>query len=73
MTITEAAKKMNISPQALRVALQQGRFDFGVAIRQKRWSYYINERLFNEYLEGRNEREVSRSIALCDVPHKYNI
>lgn len=53
MTITEAAKKMNISPQALRVALQQGRFDFGVAIRQKRWSYYINERLFNEYLEGK--------------------
>lgn len=53
MTVTEAAKKMGINPQALREALKQGRFEFGVAIRQKRWSYYINERLFNEYLEGK--------------------
>lgn len=52
MTINEAAKRLGLSPQSLRMALRQGLFDFGVAIKtsKHRYTYYINENKFKEYL-----------------------
>lgn len=53
VSLPEAAKQMGIDPQFLRVALQKGVFSFGVAVKRKRWAYYINPVKLREYLEGR--------------------
>ena len=53
LTVVEAAAIMDVDPQFLRIALQQGRFsEFGVAVKMKRWSYYINAERFYDYLAG---------------------
>ena len=59
MTVTEAAKKLGMSPQALRMALIQKLFDFGVAIKtsKNRYTYYINENKLNEYLGEEDAEE----------------
>jgi len=55
MSIKEAAEKMKVSPQFIRVGLQRGQFPFGVAIKlSSKWTYYINPKQFNEYM--REER-----------------
>ncbi len=50
LTIKEAAAIMGVTPQFLRLGLQQGRFPFGTAVKMKRWAYYINHTKFYEYL-----------------------
>lgn len=62
MLVSEAAKKLGMNPQTLRLGLQQGKFSFGTAILttkaedskvdKDRYTYYINERLFENYLKG---------------------
>lgn len=52
ITVKKAATLMGVTPQFLRLALQQGRFPFGVAVKMKRWSYYINASKFFDYLAG---------------------
>lgn len=53
MTITEAAWKMGVTEQFLRIALQRGKFDFGVAIQMsgRRYTYYIDRKKFERYLK----------------------
>ena len=61
MTIVEAAKQLGMSPQTLRLALQQNLFPFGVATKtsNNRYTYYINEIRLKKYLEGEMyEREI---------------
>jgi len=53
LTVEEAAQIMRVTPQFLRIGLQQNRFPFGAAIRMKRWAYYINSARFSEYMLGR--------------------
>ena len=56
ITVPEAAKIMGCDPQFLRLALQQERFGFGVAVRcRKRFAYYVNKQKFDEYL-GRDSK-----------------
>lgn len=50
LTVEQAAKIMRVTPQFLRIGLQQSRFPFGTAIRMKRWAYYINLARFSEYM-----------------------
>lgn len=50
--IREAAERLDIPEQGLRLALQQDRFSFGTAIQGKRWRYYINRERFEKYLLG---------------------
>lgn len=52
MNIKEAAKRLGMNPQTLRMALIQKLFDFGVAIKtsKNRYTYYINEYKLYEYL-----------------------
>lgn len=50
LTIKQAAAIMGVTPQFLRLGLQQGRFPFGTAVKMKRWAYYINPTKFYEYL-----------------------
>lgn len=49
LTVPEAAAIMGVTPQFLRLALQQGRFPFGTAVKMRRWAYYINAQRFYEY------------------------
>lgn len=53
LTIAEAADKMGVTAQFLRIALQRGKFDFGVAVQMsgKRYTYYIDRNKFERYLE----------------------
>jgi hypothetical protein len=55
MLVSEAAKQLKINTQTLRLALQQGLFPFGVAVKtsENRYTYYINETRLQCYLEGR--------------------
>ena len=54
MLVSDAARLLEMNPQTLRLALQQKKFSFGVAIRTSpnRYTYYINERLLDQYLKG---------------------
>lgn len=54
MLVSEAAKLLKMNTQTLRLALQQGRFDFGTAVKtsEKRWTYYINPDRLERYLNG---------------------
>ena len=54
MTVEQAAKKLGMSTQLLRLALREGKFDFGEAIKtsENRWTYYINPSRLERYLEG---------------------
>lgn len=52
ITVVEASTIMNTDPQMLRIALQQERFPFGVAVKNKRWSYYINTERFIKYMRA---------------------
>lgn len=57
--VSEAAKKMGLSTQTLRVALQQNLFPFGKAIltSANRYTYYINEERLEKYLKGDDMHE----------------
>lgn len=57
MLVSEAASKLGMNTQTLRLALQQQLFPFGVAVKtsENRYTYYINENRLERYLEGRNE------------------
>lgn len=54
MLVEEAAKKLNISTQTLRLGLQQNKFPFGTAVKTspRRYTYYINETALEKYLKG---------------------
>lgn len=53
----DAAKALGIGVQAVRVGLQRGLFPFGWAIKlsEKRYTYAISPKLFEQYL---GEREI---------------
>lgn len=54
MLVSEAAKQLGMSTQTLRLALRQGLFDFGTAVKtsENRWTYYVNPARLHRYLEG---------------------
>lgn len=54
MLVSEAAKKLGMNTQTLRLALQQKLFPFGVAIKtsENRFTYYINENQLENYVKG---------------------
>ena len=55
ITLPEAAELMGVTPQFLRLGLQQGRFPFGAAVKFKRWAYYINSAQLHDYINKRKE------------------
>ena len=64
MLVEEAAKRLEMNPQTLRLALQQGLFPFGVAIKtsENRYTYKIFTKRLEQYLEGSD----------CDVAASRN-
>lgn len=62
VTIQEAAKMLGMPEQCLRVGLQQGRFDFGTAVKQsERYTYYIHRNRLEKYIGG-NDDEFRASV-----------
>lgn len=54
MLVSEAAKKLGMNTQTLRLALQQQLFPFGVAVKtsENRYTYKIFTNRLEKYLEG---------------------
>ena len=54
MLVSEAAKKLGMNTQTLRLALQQRLFPFGVAVKtsEHRYTYYINDTQLENYVKG---------------------
>lgn len=51
LSIFEAAKILGVSEQFLRIALQQGKYPFGFAIKTStQYTYYINGPQLEEYM-----------------------
>ncbi len=49
LTVKEASELMGVSEQFLRIGLQQDKFPFGYAVKNKgRWCYYISPIKFTE-------------------------
>jgi len=59
ISVTEAAARMGVNPQFLRMGLRAGKFPFGTAIQMPggRWSYYINAERFRRYMAGEDMAE----------------
>ena len=60
MLVSEAAEKLGMTTQTLRLALRQRLFPFGEAIltSENRYTYYINEERLEMYLRGDDLRAV---------------
>ncbi len=56
MLVSEAAKTLGMNTQTLRLALQQDKFPFGVAVHtsENRFTYYINETRLEKYIAGKD-------------------
>lgn len=51
MSVKEAAEKMQVCQQFIRVGLQRGLLPFGTAVKMSSiWTYYISPQKFNEYI-----------------------
>lgn len=54
MTIPQASKQLNLSPQLIRVWIQNGTCPFGYVVRQgERNTYLINEERMKLWIEGK--------------------
>ena len=59
----EAAEILGVSPQFVRVAMQQGKLNIGTAIQlpgSSTWSYQISGKLLEEY----TGKDIGREIAM---------
>ena len=51
ITVAQAAEKMGVSQQFVRIGLQRGILDFGVAVKMSnRWTYHISKEKFYNYM-----------------------
>ncbi len=69
MLVSEAAQRLGMNTQTLRLALQQDKFPFGTAIKTSphRYTYYINSKLLDNYLKGSGyETVLNTSVTPCD-------
>ena len=56
MTVMEVAQILGKPPKFVRLGIKQGSLPFGVAVKQKRWSYWISKEKFERWMndEQRN-------------------
>ena len=58
---TEAAAILNVSPQFVRVAMQQGKLPIGTAVQLSSiWTYHISETLLADYSGKNIQKETER-------------
>lgn len=55
ISVQEAAEIMGVTPRFLQIALQQEKFDFGVAVKMDKWAYYINTQRFISYMKSKHQ------------------
>lgn len=56
ITVKEAAKRMGVTEQYIRIGLQQGRLPIGSAVRMSgQYTYHIDDRKLDEYLGVKRE------------------
>ena len=49
ISVEQAAKLLGASPQFIRIGLQQGKLDLGMAVKMSRnWTYVITKQKFEE-------------------------
>jgi len=60
LTIAQAAEIMGVTPMFLRLALRQGMFEFGTAVKGNRWIYYINTERFLKYMKAEDMSKAKR-------------
>ena len=57
----EAATILNVSPQFVRIAMQQGKLPIGTAVQMSSiWTYHISEKLLADYSGKDIEKEIHR-------------
>lgn len=57
----EAAAILNVSPQFVRIAMQQGKLPIGTAVQMSSiWTYHISEKLLQEYSGKDIEQELMK-------------
>ena len=57
----EAAVILNVSPQFVRVAMQQGKLPIGTAVQMSsKWTYHISEKLLAGYSGKDIEKELAK-------------
>lgn len=57
----EAAEILNVSPQFVRIGMQQGKLPIGTAIKMSTiWTYHISEKLLADYSGKDIEQELKR-------------
>lgn len=67
ISVKDAAKLLNTSPQTVRIGLQRGLFPFGTAIKtSSKYTYFIYKKKLNEYVEI-SERGREREASLTDT------
>lgn len=50
LTVKEAAEKMGVAQQFVRIGLQRERLPFGYAVKtSSKWTYFISAKKFEEY------------------------
>ncbi|MDY0257296.1 hypothetical protein [Gudongella oleilytica] len=52
MTVKEVSDIIGKPPQFVRLGIKQGTLPFGVAVKQKRWSYWISREKFERWLNS---------------------
>lgn len=75
---TEAAAILNVSPQFVRVAMQQGKLPIGTAVQMSSiWTYHISEKLLADY-SGKNIETIAVVVLVIraeeeDATRKENL
>ena len=55
LTVADAAKRMGVSQQFVRIGLQRGILPFGYAVKMSdRYTYHISENKLEDYLGNRS-------------------
>ena len=54
LTVKEAANKLDVGVQLLRLAIQQDKYDWGVAVKvgKNKYTYILNRERFNRWYMG---------------------
>ena len=64
LSVREAAQKMNVSEQFVRVGLQRGIFSWGYAVKMSsKWTYFINAVKFHEIEQGKRKSTKGSTIS----------
>lgn len=53
VTVAEAAERLGVSQQFIRIGLQKKILPFGIAVKMSnRFTYHISRKLLEEYIDG---------------------